>query len=94
MLEYWKEFPIPCFFLSHHILSHNLCNILLSAYLPGQMTETALKVVDNLLISLNKGNMSTPALLDFSSAFGTIDHFILVCTFHADFGFTDADAGV
>ena len=43
-----------------------------------------------LFISLNKGNISVLALLDFSSAFDTIDHPILVHRLHTDFGFTDA----
>ena len=38
---------------------------------------------------LNKGNISVLALLDFSSAFDTIDHTILVHSLHTDFGFTD-----
>ena len=37
----------------------------------------------------NKGNISVLALLDFSSAFDTIDHTILVHRLHTDFGFTD-----
>ena len=38
---------------------------------------------------LNKGNISVLALLDFSSAFDTIDHTIIVHRLHTDFGFTD-----
>ena len=38
---------------------------------------------------LTKGNISVLALLDFSSAFDTIDHPILVHRLHAEFGFTD-----
>ena len=41
------------------------------------------------LFSLNKGNIYVLALLDFSSAFDTIDHTILVHRLHTDFGFTD-----
>ena len=48
-----------------------------------------LKVVNDLVLSLNKGNISVLALLDFSSAFDTIDHTILVHRLHTDFGFTD-----
>ena len=40
-------------------------------------------------ISLDKGNISVLALLDFSSAFDTIDYPILVHHLHTDFGFTD-----
>ena len=58
--------------------------------IPGHSTETALlKVVNDLFLSLKKGNISVLALLDFSSAFDTIDHTILVHRLHTDFGFTD-----
>ena len=45
--------------------------------------------VNDLFLSLNKGNISVLALLDFSSAFDTIDHTILVHRLHTDVGFTD-----
>ena len=47
------------------------------------------KVVNDLFLSLSKGNVSVLALLYFSSAFDTIDHPILVHRLHTDFGFTD-----
>ena len=76
--------------VSAYLNSHNLYNTCQSAYRPGHSTETALlKVVNNLFLSLNKGNISVLALLDFSSAFATIDHPILVHRLHTDFGFTD-----
>ena len=76
--------------VSSYLNSHNLYNICQSAYRPGHSTETALlKVVNDLFLSLNKGNISALALLDFSSAFDTIDHPILVHHLHTDFGFTD-----
>ena len=57
---------------------------------PGHSTETALlKVVNDLFLYLNKGNISVLALLDFFSAFDAIDHPILVHRLHTDFGFTD-----
>ena len=61
--------------VSSYLNSHNLYNTCQSAYRPGHSTETALlKVVNDLFLSLNKGNISVLALLDFSSAFDTIDH--------------------
>ena len=70
--------------------THNIYNSCQSAYGPGHSTETALlKVVNDLFLSLNKGNISVLALLDFSSAFYIIDHPILVHRLHTDFGFTD-----
>ena len=75
---------------SSYLNSHNLYNTCQSACGPGHSTETALlKVVNDLFLSLNKGNISVLALLDFSSAFDTIDHTIHVHRLHTDFGFTD-----
>ena len=76
--------------VSSYLNFHNLYNTCQSAYRPGHSTETALlKVVKDLFLSINKGNISVLALLDFSSAFDTIDHTILVHRLHTDFGFTD-----
>ena len=76
--------------VSFYLNSHNLYNTCQSAYCPGHSTETALlKVVNDLFLSLNKGNISVLALLDFSSTFDTIDHPILEHRLHADFRFTD-----
>ena len=76
--------------VSSYLNSHNHCSPCQSAYRPGHSTESALlKVVNDLFLSLNKGNISVLALLDFSTAFDTIDHPILVVRLHTDFGFTD-----
>ena len=76
--------------VSSFLNSHNLYNTCQSAYRPGHSTETALlKVVNDPFLSLNKGNISVLALLDFSSALDTIDHPILVHRLHTDIGFTD-----
>ena len=100
-LNNYRPVPNLCFIakvleklvLSHvssYLNSHNLYNTCQSAYRPGHSTETALlKVVNDLFLSLEKGNISVLALLDFSSAFDTIDYPILVHRLHTDFGFTD-----
>ena len=76
--------------VSSYFNSHNHHNACQSAYRPGHSTETALlKVGNDLFLSLNKGNISVLALLDFSSVFDTIDHPIFVHRLHTDFGFTD-----
>ena len=79
-------------FLSHvsaYPNSHNLYNTCQSAYSPGHSIETVLlKVVNDLFLSHSKDNISVLALLDFSSAFDTIDHPILVPSPY-DFRFTD-----
>ena len=76
--------------VSSYLNSHNLYNTCQSAYRTGHSTETALlKAVNDQLLSLNKGNISVQAILDFSSAFETTDHSILVHRLHTDFGFTN-----
>ena len=88
MLKYWKKLVLSQ--VSSYLNSHKFYNTCQSAYRPGHSTETALlKVVNDLFLSLSKGNISVLALLDFSSAFDTIDHTILVHRLHTDFGFTD-----
>ena len=75
--------------VSSYLNSHNLYITCQSAYRPGHSTETALlKVVNDLFLSLDKGNISVLALRDFSSALDTIDHPFLVYRLHSDFGFT------
>ena len=76
--------------VSSYLNSHNLYNTCQSAYWPGHSTDTALlRVVNDLFLPLNKGNISVLALLAFSSAFDTIDHPILVHHLHTDYGCTD-----
>jgi Reverse transcriptase (RNA-dependent DNA polymerase) len=58
-----------------------------SAYRPHHSTETALlKVVNDLLISIDNGDAAVLALLDQSAAFDTIDHSILLNRLNACFG--------
>ena len=76
--------------VSAYLNSHNLYNTCQSAHRPCHSTETALlKVVNDLFLSLIKGNISVLALLEFSSAFGTIDHIILIHRPNTDFRFTN-----
>ena len=76
--------------LFSYLNSHNLYNSCQSAYRPDHSTDSALlKVVNDLFISVNKGNISVLALLEISSVFDTIDNSILVHCLHTDFGFID-----
>ena len=78
------------FQVSSYLNSHYHNNTFQSEYRPGHSTETALlKVVKDLILSLYKGNVFVLALHDFSSAFETIYHSILVHRRHTDIGFTD-----
>ena len=77
--------------VSSYLISRNLYNTCQSAYRPDHSTETALlKVVNDLFLSLNKGNISVLALLDLSSASDIVDHPIHVHRLHTDFVFTDS----
>ena len=71
--------------VSSYLSSHNPYNAFQSSYSPDRSTETALvKVVNDLFLSLNIGNMSVLAMLDFSLAFDTIDNYINVHCLHTD----------
>ena len=73
--------------ISHHLSANNLLNQFQSAYRPGHSTETALlKIVNDLLLSLDDGKISILASLDLSAAFDTIDHNILLHRLQHDFG--------
>ena len=97
----YRPVSYPCFIakilenlvlsqVSSYLNSHNFHNTCQSTHRPGHSTETTLlKVVNDLFPSLSIGNISVLALLDFSSAFDTIDHSILVHRLHTDIAFTD-----
>ena len=73
--------------MSHNSSANNLLNQFQSAYRPGQSTETALlKIVNDLLLSLDDGKISLLASLDLTAAFDTIDHNILLHRLQHDFG--------
>ena len=72
--------------LSDHLSANSLYNRFQSAYRPGHNTETVLlKIVNDLLLALDDGNVSLLALLDLSAAFDTIGC-MLLHRLHHDFG--------
>ena len=70
-----------------HINSNSLLPHNQSAYRPHHSTESALlKVCNDILLALDKGKVTTLALLDLSAAFDTVDHDILFQTLYIHFG--------
>ena len=62
-----------------------------SAYRQFYSTESALlKVTNDLLLAIDKGLEAILILLDFSSAFDTIDHTTMIHRFHDIYGFDGA----
>ena len=73
--------------MSHHLSANNLLNQFQSAYRPGHSTKAALlKIVNDLLLSLDDGIIFLLVSLDLSAAFDTIDHNILLHRSKHDFG--------
>ena len=61
--------------LQAHIKNNHLSNPLQSAYSKHHSTESALlKVHNDIIISMDKGEVTALTLLDLSAAFDTIDH--------------------
>ena len=62
-----------------HLVRNNLYPVAQSAYRRNQSTETALlKVMNDILLNMNKQHVTILVLLDLSAAFDTVDHSILL----------------
>ena len=76
-----------CRQLVAHLELHGLMLGLQSAYRRGHSTETAmLKVISDVLLAADSGQVSLLVLLDLSAAFDTVDHNILISRLHHAFG--------
>ena len=74
-----------------HMTGNELFPVLQSAYRKGHSTETALlRVINDILSSMNKQHVSILVLLDLSAAFDTVDHAILLHRLETSFGITEA----
>ncbi len=70
-----------------HLTSNKLYSKFQSAYREGHSTETALLCVQNdILMSMDKGEVTLLLLLDLSAAFDTLDHGILLKRLESRFG--------
>ena len=61
--------------LLEHLKVSNLLQSVQSAYRKCHCTETAIaRVLSDILMALDRGNLAALALLDLSAAFDTVDH--------------------
>ena len=73
--------------LVHHLSVNNLFVPVQSAYRGQHSTETALlRVYNDLLLAVDDGDAAVLVLLDFSAAFDTVDHGILLRRLESRFG--------
>ena len=63
-----------------HLINSDIVDNFQSAYKAGHSCETALlRVYNDIVNTISRGNCDMPVLLDLSAAFDTIDHDNLVC---------------
>jgi exonuclease III len=73
----------------HHMMTHELFPLLQSAYRKGHSTETALlRVQNDILMNMDRQQVTLLVLLDLSAAFDTVDHRILLHRMETSFGIT------
>ena len=73
-----------------HMATHSLTTKLQSAYRKGRSVETALlRFYSDLLLAADNGEESILVLLDYSAAFDTIDHNVMLNRLEQNYGITD-----
>ena len=76
--------------LTEYLTENGLLPELQSAYRVHHSTETAmLKVMGDILLALDSGNLAMLSLLDLSAAFDTVDHDTLLRRLQTSYGFDD-----
>lgn len=82
---------LVCHQLVLYLTSNGLLPDLQSAYLPHRSTETAiLRILSDILLALDSGNLAVLSLLDLSAAFDSVDHDTLLTRLHRSYGLTGA----
>ena len=75
--------------LNKHLYTNNLYPIYQSAYRLNYSCETTvIKIFDDIIANLNKNSYIVMAFLDFSAAFDTVDHQLLINKLEKNFGIT------
>jgi len=78
---------LVCRLLVAYLNEHNFFPTLQSAYRRFHSTETSvLKLVGDVLLAANRGEVTLLGFLDLSAAFDTVDHKILLNRLHVTFG--------
>jgi len=80
--------------LLDYLNAHHLLPDCQSAYRSYHSTETAiLKVMSDILLALDSGDLAMSTLLDLSAAFDTVDHYILLKHLNISYGITHSVLG-
>ncbi|CAB4040056.1 Hypothetical predicted protein, partial [Paramuricea clavata] len=73
--------------MNNHMMQFGLYPVLQSAYRKGHSTETILlKIQNDILLNMDKQNVTLLVFLDLSAAFDTVDHDILISRLQSSFG--------
>ena len=82
---------LVCRQLVYYLSSNGLLPYLQSAYIPHRSTETAiLRILSDIPLALDSGNIAILSLLDLSAAFDSVDHDTLLTRLHLTYGCTGA----
>lgn len=83
------EYVVQCQMTDYINANQLLCKFQ-SGFRPGHSTSTSLlTVTDDISLAMDKGQLSVLVLLDFSKAFDSVNHILLLNKLRTKFGFTN-----